>query len=656
MKRLKNRKMLFFLFVMPLPLLFYQPVLALEDNKIIKVLSKNPELFHENGMINSAIRFIGWGITKGIAAVADVCATLYDTCFGFIDFTSYKPVRDFINEWKVVFIALVCLSLLFIGILLCVGWDKKPKIVINLLLAVTVVSASSYLINTMNGFIATEVREDVLDGESSSAVYNTIGSNIHDLVWLDETVGLKNLTKKKNAKKVYSSFKKSQFKNLDINEILDPDDFDGDTADILTYGLTDSSDSDGNTTYKLEELYDGVAWTDMLNEFYYRYTVDYGVLWMELAAYILVYLFMSYKVVRSLYEIAFHRLIAYLYSANLNNNQKILKILDSIKDSYILLLMTSVLIKFYLLATKFISSWEIGGISKGIILIFLAFAVIDGPNIFQRLTGMDVGASNELGKLTTLYYGGRMAAGAAKAGAGAVKGAAGATKNGAQKLAGFFSKGKDVAEEAGGEEAMEAAGGVASADNILNGDNGNENHNTSARQEQNSFSQNNQENSQADIRNEGKEPGEPAGTAGGNPSGQSGKEADSSSARASSFDRGNANGSMSGHETGKNGLAGSERQGKHSMDSIGRVPSRADTLNGNGTGNSYRDAGNSMKRMEQDINKGQGDFPDSYGSTGGTPIDVGGKMFGKWQDSHVSSSMPDGKPVKAKDVFDGKER
>lgn len=440
---LKTReKIVLFLSLLICPLFTCQiRALALEDDQVIKILSSNPGLFHENGIVASAFRFIGWGITKGIAALADVCAGLYDTCFGFIDFTKYTPVKTFINQWKPVFIGLVCLSILLIGILLCIGWEKKPKIVINLLIAVTVVSSSTYVINTMNKFISKEVRSEILGEQSSAVVYSTIGNNIHDLKWLNKTVGLANLNKKtkgkKNADKVYDTFSKSQFKNLDIQEILDPEDFEGDAGDILKNGLQSESDDKNKITYSLDELYDGVAWTDLLNEFYYRYTVDYGVMWMELISLIIIYLFMSYKVIRILYEIVIHRLLAYLYSANLNNNQKILKILDSLKDSYILLLFTTVIIKFYLLATKFISGWNVSGIAKGIILLFLAFAVIDGPNLIQKLTGADIGASDGMGKMMSLFYGGRMAASTVGAAAGAVKSGVGAVKNGASRA---FSK------------------------------------------------------------------------------------------------------------------------------------------------------------------------------------------------------------------------
>lgn len=649
----KGKKFALFLFCMAMPLVVCRKtVFAIEDKDVIKILSQNSELFQENGFINGAFRFIGWGITKGLAAVADVCSSLYDTCFRFIDFTNYKPIKTFINDWKDVFIALVCLSLLLIGILLCIGWEKKPKIAINLLIAVTVVSSSTYVINTLNKFISTEVRSEILgEDENNSVVYQMVGNNVHDLKWLNSTVGLSNLNKKKNAKKTYSTFSKSQFKNLDIQEILDPDDFEGDAEYILTYGLSSESDEDEETTYSLDELSDGVAWTDLLNEFYYRYTVDYGVLWMELASLIIIYLFMSYKVIRIIYDIVVHRLLAYLYSANLNNNQKILKILDSLKDSYIMLLMTTVMIKFYLLATKYVSGWEITGIAKGIILLFIAFAVVDGPNLVQKLTGSDLGASDGMGKMMSLFYGGKLAAGVVGAGAGLVKGGVGAGKTVAGKVSSRFSKNKDIGADIGANEQMlGAAGEAAAADNIVNADNGQENHHSSDRKEQNNLNQNNVENAQADIRNDSQNPGEGAGASAET---LSGGKTDSSMAEGVSENGVSENGRNGAGESSSSHFHEKGSQGNKAMDSIGRVPSRADALNGNTAGSSYRTATNSMKQMEKDL-QGERSFEAGSSPSGGQPIEAGGKMFEKASMPSSSSSVPGEKTRKAKDVFDGK--
>lgn len=360
----------------------HRDILALSEDKVTDILVKNNELFTNNSIAGSVLRTIGWGLLFLLALLGSACADLYDTCFGFVDFTSYEKVTAFIDDFKPVFIALICASLVFLGILLIFWQEKKPKFVMNLVIAVLVVSSSSFIIDSMNGFLASDVRSEIMGNEKSSGmVYETIGSNIHDLLYLDAKIGLSNLNGKtggiKNSDITYDTFKEEQFKNLDINETVEPDDVREESQDIVDKEVSVKYE-ELKMVYGVADVYDGVAWTDLLNEYYYRYTVDWFVVYLELLSLIIVYLFMSYKVIRLLFEIVMHRFLAYLYSANLTNSQKILKILDSLKDSYIVLIMTMVCIKLYLLLCKFISGWQISGMSKGIILLFIAFVVIDG--------------------------------------------------------------------------------------------------------------------------------------------------------------------------------------------------------------------------------------------------------------------------------------
>lgn len=565
---------------------------AISEDKIVNILRKNSSLFESNSIGSSVLRYIGWGITKGLASVAKSAANLYDTCFDFVDFTKYKPVREFINEWEDVFVALVTLSLLLIGVLLIIGWDKKPKILINGLIALAVMTSSSYVINRMNSLISNEVRTEILGEESaSSVVYETVGANIHDLLYLDQSVGLENLNKENNADLVYDSFTKTQFKNIKINETVDPDDFEGDAAEILDQAL-EMKVGKGNTfVYGLQSIYGGVAWTDLLNEYYYRYSVEWGVMWLELISLAIIYLFFSYKVIRILYEIVVHRLLAVLYAANLNNNQKILKIFESLKDSYIVLLLISCLIKFYLLACKFIAAWDVSGLTKGLIVLFLAFAVIDGPNLIQKLTGQDAGVSDGLGKMMGMMYGTHMAAGTVRTAGHMVKNAPGTIKGGINKVKGALDKG-------GGKNQEPDTGGKDQ--NQPNGEN---------------------------ERNPGSNPqenpgGNPEDSSGGREENQMGAEAGGNGESPPDMDAGGEEGNP---DAGKSALnAGQEK--KEPGDVGSGLRTKRDALNGKMDGK--KSATDDLKKMDQATSPDRktGDY-----ESGGMnrPLDAGGNMFAR---------------------------
>lgn len=421
----KHKFFKFILLTIPLFLVNSTRALALEDGEVIKILKKNSQLFIQNSIAGNVFRAIGWGIMKFLVWVAAGAEEVYEKCFDFIDFTTYKSVTNYINKYQIVWVALFCLALFCLGIILILWHEKKPKLLVNMCIAVLVISSSTFLISKMNALLGKEVRTEIMGGSNNIIVYQTVGSNIHDLLYIDNRVGLYNLNKKtngvKNSKLIYEDFKKNDFNTLNITEIVTEDIVTDDSEDIANQCLMKVYDDEGKSKYELTDIYDGVAWTDMLNEYYYRYTVDWACAYMELFSEIVIFLFMAYKVIRTIYEIAIKELLAYLYSANINSSQKIMKILDSIKDAYIILLVTMVSIKFYQLACKFISTWDVDGAAKGFILIFIAFAVIDGPNIVQQLTGQDAGLNDGLGKAMTLFYATSMTSQLAHMGGGAVK-------------------------------------------------------------------------------------------------------------------------------------------------------------------------------------------------------------------------------------------
>ena len=651
MKRIKKKRRVSvcgILITLAVMLVCHSTAYALEEDEAVRILIQNESLFESNTIGGNILRYIGWGVTKGLAAVGKAAAGLYDTCFGFVDFTTFPEVCDFIEKWKPVFIALVCLSLLFIGILLCVGWEKKPKIAINLLIAVTVVTSSTWVIGQMNSLISSGVRNEILEGEGgTSIVYNVVGTNIHDLVYLDQSFGLENLNRKKKAEKVYKKFTEEQFQNISINETVEPDEVSEEAEKIMANGIQSEFSDGGGIKYSLDELYDGVAWTDLLNEYYYRYTVDWGAMWMELLSLAIIYLFMSYKVIRCLFEIVVHQLLAYLYSANLNNNQKILKILDSLKDSYILLLMTTVMIKCYLLACRYITSWEISGLSKGFILLFLAFAVIDGPNLVQKLTGSDMGASDGMGKMMSLFYGSQMTGGAVRAAGGAVRFGAGAVKGGIMNGKELYQKAKNhLGGEDGAGEAMEQmeAGMAGSGPETTAGGNGGTEGNGSGgnRNLDHGGSQENRmpegEKTGPGQERNGRQDSEQTIEENRNGSGQDEKGEDS----------------LSVPPDGRNTTM-SQGSGKDHMDQIGKgMPGREDALNGMQTGQGHGDPadhiGRMMNSMEQDVSSSLADGMNAgqLGERAGRHLYTGGSIFkdpagsASLEGNTAGSGMPSG--------------
>lgn len=397
---LKKRKYLSGLVLLQL-LLFMatSTVMAVDTEEVITVLKKNRDIFHTSTIPGGIFRYIGWSVMKGLVWVAEQCAKLFDESFKFIDFTRYEPVEKFLTSWKPVVFALISLSILFLGLIMIFWQEKKPKLMMNICLEVLIMTSSGYLIDQLNGFVTDDIRSAILnDGDtstgSSGLVYDMVGNSIYDLIYIDDKLdgGLMKMTK--NNRKLYDDFTKEDLELMSINEVLKPDDVKAESKDLVSNRIYYKK---GNL--ELKEIYNGVAWTDLLNEYYYRYDVEWFTVIVGLVSLIIVYVCLAYKVVRILYEVVVQRLLAALYSANLSSGQKTLKILDSIKDSYITLILVMVCLKIYLLAFKMVGETQFAAFSKVMLLFFLALAVADGPNIIQKLTGVDAGLSSGMGKI-----------------------------------------------------------------------------------------------------------------------------------------------------------------------------------------------------------------------------------------------------------------
>ena len=399
------------------------------DEELIKIYTDYSDLFKRNDLVSNAFRSLGCGVLSFLVVIADGASGLFEKSFGMIDFTKYQPVQDFINDWQVVWVSLLCVAIAWLGINLVFNSDKNPKIATNICLAVLVVSSMTWMISQMNTLLATGVRKEILGTTTTNTVYETLGNNVHDLKYIDSVAGLKNLGSKNADGVKYANagtpMNKKIWKALKINEIVNPDDVKDESKDIVENYKTDIPTADGKVKSMVSECYDGVAWTDLLNTYYYRYEIDWLESFLEIISIAIIYLFFSYKVVRTLYEVVFSEILAMLYSPNLTNGQKTIKILDGIKDSYIIIVLSLVSVRLYMIAIEYISGKNWNGFTKGMFLLFIAFAVIDGPNLVQRITGLDAGLSDGMQKFGKTI-GGAVRNGSKNANVDALNGAMGA--------------------------------------------------------------------------------------------------------------------------------------------------------------------------------------------------------------------------------------
>ena len=401
----------------------------------------NMEILSQNNLGISVIRRIGWGLIKIAVWICDAAETLYDKAVGFIDFTTDSEINAFIEKYQTWVIALMALSFAYLGVILILKHEKKPDIMVNICIVILCVTMSTKMFMGLNEWVNKARNEIYASDTRTGAAYQIINDHIVDLVYLNyKCDGLDKLNWKEN--KIYGAgINKDNIDSIEFDEVLNPEsskyDWRGKTEEffgnqLVTFPYPDSSGNLGYV-YTTSGVDNGWGWNsdddaDIGNEFYYRYHLDFLPAILHIFALSIIFLTMSYKVLRVIFELIVSRLLGYLYSAEVSGGEKIRKIAVFIRDSYILLVITAVCIKVYLLMAKMLNDkLSDQPLVAAIFSLFLAFCVIDGPNLVEKLLGMDAGLKSSTARMMAI---GRMASGAAKVMS---------VKNAAQKINGIKS-------------------------------------------------------------------------------------------------------------------------------------------------------------------------------------------------------------------------
>lgn len=404
-----SRKGIGFFLILPFLFFLTENVYAVSDDEIMAVLENNKDFFVTNSISSDVFRWLGWNLVKLLNKLAGVGENLYKKAFELLTFSVGTSFEEWLDTFEPLFIGLLAVSLVVLGIILIFNHEKKPNIMNNICMMVAVITCSFMIMSQLNGIIKTGVNVIVDASPSLSA----INDSFYDLYYIDgKKGGLDHMKESNYGSYHYDRLTDKEMELIDINEVLNPNK-DGLTdagSEILNKRLDVVSKSSDSGKNQLAEVYNGFGWnsqddSDWFNEFYYRYKVDYLSACIALIAYIIVYFSMAYKVVRIIFELAANRVLAVLYSADLTGGQKTMKILTSIKDSYIVMLFSAIMIKLFTMMNTYISSkFPDDALVRNLFILFIAFAVCDGPNIIEKLTGIDAGLKSGVGKLIAGYH------------------------------------------------------------------------------------------------------------------------------------------------------------------------------------------------------------------------------------------------------------
>ena len=392
--------------------LFSQAVLATPspvENEIIDVLSRNAEYFQQNDLFGSVFRSIGWWLVSFLRTICVAAEELYLYCFKLLSFSTSDNIQNLISSMQPMYHAILLLSITAVGLMLMLFNSKFPNFLRSILLTVAIVTCSFYIISQLNkALYDTETDTGLVTwaiGENHTVANDVVNANIIDLLYVDqkEENGLLSFSKDNIENYHYPELTDEMFNSIRVTEVLNYKDEQLSEAgkELLKKRLKVTAGAEFTTG----DVSNGWGWnsegdSDIGNEFYYRYHVNYSICILTLFAFVAVYLAMAFVVVKIIINLVIGQILSILYSADLTGSKKTWMILNTMKDGYIALFLTALSVRIYTLFQAWLNDLFVDhGIINAIILVLLAFAIICGPSIIEKVTGQNVGLSGGLGTM-----------------------------------------------------------------------------------------------------------------------------------------------------------------------------------------------------------------------------------------------------------------
>lgn len=365
--------------------------------EFLKTLTEN-NVLELVGIFSYGLRYLGWILIQGLVKLVDGLENAVSTIYNINNFFETKEVVHFLDNYKPVLWTIFAIALAFIGFQIMFQRKRdKGQIPVNILISITIIVGLPFLMTELNK--ATKLIVDNNIGTYESSAKEIVKGNLSDLYYLD-SVGYK-LSDKKN------NISLDNIMNIDINEKLEPNDLkDPMYKDAFKEKIVENNNGELDLV-KLDK-----SFFSFLDEDYYRYNLNFMVVIGSLLVSIIAMFCSCLKIGRILIELAFNKILATVLAfSDIGTGKKLKMVVENILSMFAILISTSVLLKLYVVFTGWLNSPDVAIENQVVKLLVLgagSWAVIDGPNIIERIFGIDAGIKSSWGAVVAGIEGAKM--------------------------------------------------------------------------------------------------------------------------------------------------------------------------------------------------------------------------------------------------------
>lgn len=362
----------------------------MSDEKVIEILRDFKEFLVIGDIASDAFRNIGWAFVMGLSFIVDGMESVTNQMLLVKGFFENPEVVAFTESIRPLLYVLLAFSLLFSGYLLIFQRKIQAETVaINLIIAISIIVILEEGMSKVNDFTDESVTVlnsgQLFDTEEGTISENILSRNIQDVIEFDQNDF--------ESTEPVQSIPYDMSKSLVITEKLKGDE--GVTIEnekVFENYVSLSVDGEGVLT----ELDQG-GLVNYNDQFYYRYSLDWITIIVTLAVMGFTLFSIAYKLARLSFELVFNQLlVTILAPIDVHDGQKTKKVLQNILNIFIVIILIFLSMKLYVIGTSFLEN-NFDGLVYLIALIGFSVALLDGPNVVERLFGIDAGLKNGWG-------------------------------------------------------------------------------------------------------------------------------------------------------------------------------------------------------------------------------------------------------------------
>ncbi|UOR10275.1 pLS20_p028 family conjugation system transmembrane protein [Halobacillus amylolyticus] len=363
----------------------------MSDEELLEKLLEFSDVLSTNNIFISGIRIVGWGIILFLKMIVDGLEGMVNNILSLTDFFMSEPVQGFLKTIQPVLYILLAISLAMIGFRLIFNKEKnRSDIPMNLFISIMTISLLTFGMGQVNEFAGDAVEVAQVETDSFTTSDKVMTDYITDITIYDETGW------KTPDVKVQHHISPSSIDKISINETVD-DSFEKANGDSLSpesqkiimnkVGL-ESNGEEGLVSLGKDE------WYDFLPENYYRWHVEWFTAIVTLGVMAFTMILISIKVAKLCFELGFNHIVALIMAyADISTGQRLKAVIKNIGSIFASIIMIFLSLRVYMYYTTFIGE-NLEGMGYLVALVAGSLAVIDGPNIVQKLFGIDAGLKN----------------------------------------------------------------------------------------------------------------------------------------------------------------------------------------------------------------------------------------------------------------------